>query len=49
MLGVGGADQGRHMEGAVGTGAVALEDETWTKMPIYPSLEEIQGMYQMFR
>ena len=44
-----GVDQGRHMEGVVGTGVVALEDGTWTKMPIYPFQEETQGMCQMFR
>ena len=44
-----GVDQGRHMEGAVGTGAVVLEDGRWMKMPIYPFQEEIQGMCQMFR
>ena len=49
MLGVGGADQGRRMEGVVGTGAVVLEYGTWTEMPIYLCQEEIQGTYQMYR
>lgn len=49
MLGDGGVAHGRRMGGALGTGAVALEDGTLTKMPISLFSEEIQGMYQMFR